>query len=987
MVSQERRWVWLALSITLLGAALRVAHLDVPSLWWDEFITLGYALMDLPRMWTSLADYGMSDVGAEFFPPLLHTILHYLPGLTGNDVLARLPSVFFGILSIPAIYVLGGRLFGPTAGILAAFLLATSGYHIHYSREVRPYSLFLLLNILSLACLHAGVIGRRARAWPVYALTLTATFYTSYMAGTVAAAHVLFTLLVLGPEALKQAPQGAQARRTLLWAILAWAFTAGAYLPWLPHQLRLFGDLYHPAHDPGLTLSFLASAFKEFAGFAYRGDAGPLLIGLAALGAWTGFRAGKGREILLLTLWAGLPLLGILAAKARIDLSSRYIINIFLFSLLLSAQAFFSIGSTLASRLRVPKSFQTPSALVLCLILASVCSHSNLGPLPEYYKREPSFYKESMAWLAENQNNIDWLLTSTNRSHKFMSNWYLRNSYNALGSVDGQEYKRAYLLTSTGYKPQLNISPIQTLRDFHVYAVGLVNASPIILFPNDSGEASYRDDFSTLKFYNDVFSAKNMAPAIELQSLTHYDYASPGEAVYCFAVPEGMTCNGVILNTTWAGYFNPNIKSQAEVEVSVSLDATTFKPIRTLTSTDFSNPVETGQGGHPVLREKYDLTLQVTNAQRFYVKIATGTITRSGSIELKNFSLTARLHGPQQIPAQVAAQALSNIAAHNTLACWRPGQTLVDSPALYAFGHPGTVDDGRVGTPVEHDAFRAANPGLAPVLTTQFPDGSPAYSVYDPALTRPFVPAGPALSPLLRLGGGDATEFQAVKLRGRLSGQVLTVGAARLNAGVSAPFEAGLTLNKQGRGELVLSPLFAGATGAEAASLGVNVKQSPSEECLTCETDKPCAFTMSIRSEWPVKSFRLVGYPRIFADERKHNNVLARYSTDGQNFTTLDEYRSNGSGLWEGWKMRRINKIIFPKPATRLDVRFELSGQGAQLWSARDARMRIEFELDTSAFTGLHPGSALAPLVSDQPVEVLFLEHPARFPDKLLPTH
>lgn len=643
---EARLATWLVLGFTLLGAALRLDALNVPSLWWDEFITLGNALLDLPRLYRMLAQYGMSDVGAEFFPPLLHTLLHFIPGLDGNDVAARLPSVVFGVLSIPALYVLVRRLFGTEAGIVAAFLLATSGYHIHYSREVRPYALFLLLNIASLIFLHAGVATRRTRSFIPYALLMAAMLYTSYTAGTVAASHVAFALIILGPKALGNGPEASNARRALASACVAWAFALAVYAPWLPHQLRIMGDLRDPANAPSLSFAFLASAFREFSGFAFRGDASLLLLVPALLGAAACLRRGRRKELLMLALWGLTPLLGIFLAKTRIDLSSRYIITVFLLFLTLSATALAQAGIWAAARLRTPDFFKPFVSLALALILAGACAAPSMSSLPDYHVREPSFYKQVMEWLLEDEDNADLLVFSSNRGPKAISRWYLDGAYRFLQDFSPQGYKRARLMGPKGFEPVFDAPLLLTDWDFTVHALGLANASPVVLKPGPSGQAVHSEDFSTFSFYRDCLSARNMAPDLSVRSLSHYDYALPAEAVYAFEVPQGMDVRTAALELTWRGGFNPRIEPEAKAGLWVSLDGETYDLLDCLTGRDFLQP----DGKLPALvaqvHRRYDLGQRLHGARRVYLKITYAPVARMGIIELAGLTLSAELDGP-----------------------------------------------------------------------------------------------------------------------------------------------------------------------------------------------------------------------------------------------------------------------------------------------------------------------------------------------------
>ena len=61
----------------------------------------------------------------------------------------RFPALIFGVLSIFMIYKLGKVLFNLEIGLLSALILAISPFHIHYSQEARPYSLLMVLSLIS----------------------------------------------------------------------------------------------------------------------------------------------------------------------------------------------------------------------------------------------------------------------------------------------------------------------------------------------------------------------------------------------------------------------------------------------------------------------------------------------------------------------------------------------------------------------------------------------------------------------------------------------------------------------------------------------------------------------------------------------------------------------------------------------------------------------------------------------------------------------
>jgi mannosyltransferase len=75
----------------------------------------------------------------------------------------RLPSALAGWLCIPAIYLLGKRLYSGREGLMAALFVAVLWAPIYYSQEARPYSMLILLSILNSYFWWDVIMGLRYR--------------------------------------------------------------------------------------------------------------------------------------------------------------------------------------------------------------------------------------------------------------------------------------------------------------------------------------------------------------------------------------------------------------------------------------------------------------------------------------------------------------------------------------------------------------------------------------------------------------------------------------------------------------------------------------------------------------------------------------------------------------------------------------------------------------------------------------------------------
>ena len=126
--------------IIVVGATLRLVHLDGMSLWIDEMYSIAIrgpmSLMEL------------LVVSSDSHPPLYYALLHGWMATVGDSgASARLLSALFSIATIPTLYRLGVELFDDRVGLIAAGLLSVSTYHVHFGRTARMYSLFGLLAV------------------------------------------------------------------------------------------------------------------------------------------------------------------------------------------------------------------------------------------------------------------------------------------------------------------------------------------------------------------------------------------------------------------------------------------------------------------------------------------------------------------------------------------------------------------------------------------------------------------------------------------------------------------------------------------------------------------------------------------------------------------------------------------------------------------------------------------------------------------------
>ena len=238
----------LLIALTLAGAALRFATLDLQSFWYDEAVTVGLVRHDL---------FGMLDriPGSESTPPLYYLVAWLWTRVFGSgEVGIRSLSAVLGTAAIPLFYLAARELTrSDRVGVGVAALAAFNPLLVWYSQEARTYALVTVLGALSLyffARLLREVETRTLVWWAVTsALALTAHYFAGFL---------------VVPEAawlLWRAP----ARRPVALAGASVAATGLALLPLAIHQQRL--DLASFIRSTELPYRLLRSAKQFLTGF------------------------------------------------------------------------------------------------------------------------------------------------------------------------------------------------------------------------------------------------------------------------------------------------------------------------------------------------------------------------------------------------------------------------------------------------------------------------------------------------------------------------------------------------------------------------------------------------------------------------------------------------------------------------------------------------------------------------------------------------
>jgi uncharacterized membrane protein len=178
----------------IIGFFLRLYHINAVSIDTDEAWAPFYASqsLDLP----TLKGIALN----ESHPPFYYIILHFWFKLfKGDEVLAaKYFSLLNGLLSILLIYIVGQNLFDRKVGIVSAFIVTLSPFHIYYSQYARDYTFICFVVLLSTICF-LKCLDEDSWYWEIgYILSTLTCFYTHYFSIIVVFGQYAFLFLFFG---------------------------------------------------------------------------------------------------------------------------------------------------------------------------------------------------------------------------------------------------------------------------------------------------------------------------------------------------------------------------------------------------------------------------------------------------------------------------------------------------------------------------------------------------------------------------------------------------------------------------------------------------------------------------------------------------------------------------------------------------------------------------------------------------------------------
>jgi len=184
---------WIVCSVIGCAAlCFNLYRLSMPSIWFDEALSIERARQPLGVLWKIIFT---TQPNMAFYYLVLHFWLQgtQLLGLLPDEVVVRLPSTIFAVLSAIVLYLTGRRFLGRMAGVVSTGLYIINALQLTYAQETRSYSLQLLLTCLTWYALFAALSAHKRRWgwWICYCLATALAVYTHIFSILILSAHVI----------------------------------------------------------------------------------------------------------------------------------------------------------------------------------------------------------------------------------------------------------------------------------------------------------------------------------------------------------------------------------------------------------------------------------------------------------------------------------------------------------------------------------------------------------------------------------------------------------------------------------------------------------------------------------------------------------------------------------------------------------------------------------------------------------------------------
>jgi hypothetical protein len=161
-------------------------------------------------------------------PPLYYLLMHIWVRLVGiSEFAARFLTVWWGVLLLPLVYLVGRELGGLWTGRWAALLATINSFYIWHAQDARAYAVLGTLALLACWAFWRAVKRPVWTNWVAYVVSGLAVVHCHYFGAFVILAHGVFLAASFWHTDRSR-------RRALWWgAVCSWAGIVVSLLPWL----------------------------------------------------------------------------------------------------------------------------------------------------------------------------------------------------------------------------------------------------------------------------------------------------------------------------------------------------------------------------------------------------------------------------------------------------------------------------------------------------------------------------------------------------------------------------------------------------------------------------------------------------------------------------------------------------------------------------------------------------------------------------------
>jgi mannosyltransferase len=385
----------LLLAIVLVALFLRCLYLDT-SFWLDEITPLTF--------YRDSSVFGLLTTYFSTNNHLLYTLLEKLAvtGFGEREWAVRMPSVLFGVASVPVLYLLTRLIANRWVSLGTAFLLAVSYHHIFFSQNARGYTAHLFFTLAATLFLIRGIKKDKVAHWACYCACMFLNLASIIASLSVLIAHFLIAVIAAFVVQKRGGAGWPLFRRLAAVIFLALLLVLHLYSIIFPQAYMVVQNTYH-IQSTGFTL-FSA----EFAAEIARGlklASGPLVL-IAAIPAI--LISAIGLRMIFKCSWillAGLILPEILLAayllKLSLAVSPRFFLLALPFALLVCSVGFYACMRLILNRLNKAE-LLTPLFLGGMFCVAAV----NIPALCQYYRMPKQDFRTAVSYLQSKPSKV-----------------------------------------------------------------------------------------------------------------------------------------------------------------------------------------------------------------------------------------------------------------------------------------------------------------------------------------------------------------------------------------------------------------------------------------------------------------------------------------------------------------------------------------------------------------------------------------------------